>query len=97
MNAILVSSGHSPNFQFGGNPVSMAVAEAVLTVIEEEGLQQHSKEVGTFLMESLTALQEKHACIGDVRGIGLFIGVDIVKDRESREPDVDLAKVLKFR
>ncbi len=75
----------------------MAIAEAVLDVIQEESLLRNAKEVGTFFLEKLAALQEKHACIGDVRGVGLFIGVDIVKDTESKEPDVDFAREIKFR
>lgn len=75
----------------------MAIAEAVLTVIEEESLLQNAKELGEYLMEKLRVLQEKHACIGDVRGVGLFIGVDIVKDRETREADVSLANKIKYR
>lgn len=83
--------------QFGGNPVSMAIAEAVLTVIEEEDLQSNSQKMGTFLLEGLTALKEKHEAIGDVRGVGLFIGVDIVKDKESKKPDKELASLIKMR
>ena len=75
----------------------MAIAEAVLTVIEEEGLQQNAKELGDYLLESLLAMQERHACIGGGRGGGLFLGVDFVKDRESREQDVELAKEIKYR
>lgn len=75
----------------------MAVANAVLDVIEEEGLQQNAKEVGAYLLQELTSLQKKHQCIGDIRGVGLFIGVDLVKDRETREPDEELAADLKIR
>lgn len=75
----------------------MAIAEAVLSVIEEEGLQQRAKELGAYLMEKLLIMQEKYACIGDVRGVGLFIGVDIVKDKESREADVEMASLIKSR
>lgn len=75
----------------------MAIAEAVLTVIEEEGLQQNAKELGDYLLENLLAMQERHECMGHVRGVGLFIGVDFVKDRDSREPDVELAKEIKYR
>ena len=74
--------------------MSMAIAEAVLSVIEEEGLQQHAEEVGSYLLQGLEGLMEKHACIGDVRGMGLFIGVEMVKDRETREPDKELAAGL---
>ena len=80
--------------QFGGNPVSMAVSNAVLSVIEEEGLQLKSQELGDHLKSGLEELKEKYSCIGDVRGVGLFLGVDLVRDRESREPDKELADKL---
>ena len=75
----------------------MAIADAVLSIIEEESLLQNAKEVGSFLIESLKHLQKKHACIGDVRGVGLFIGIDFVKDRETREADATLAENIKYR
>lgn len=62
---------------FGGNPISCAIGEAVLDVIEEEGLQRHAKKMGDYLMGKLKALQNKHPEILDVRGSGLFIGVEI--------------------
>ena len=71
---------------FGGNPVACAAGLAVLDVLEEEHLQQHALRVGTHLIESLKALQTRHALIGDVRGSGLFVGIDLVLDREMREP-----------
>lgn len=64
---------------FGGNPVSCAIGLSVLQVIEAEGLQNQAKEVGSYYQEQLRQLGDIHACIGDVRGSGLFIGVDIVK------------------
>ena len=70
----------------------MAVSNAVLSVIEEEQLQQKAKDLGGYLKAGLEGLKEKHNCIGDVRGTGLFIGVDFVKDRESRDPDKELAE-----
>ena len=75
----------------------MAIAEAVLTVIEEEGLQRNAKELGAYLMEGLKAMQERYECMGDVRGVGLFIGIDFVKDRESRTADVELARAVKYK
>jgi 4-aminobutyrate aminotransferase-like enzyme len=75
---------------FGGNPVSMAVGLAVLDVIEEEGLQQHALRVGHYLMRGFRALGERHPEIGDVRGQGLFIGVELVEDRPSRTPATEL-------
>lgn len=76
---------------FGGNPVSMAAAQAVLKVIQEEELQAHSKKVGALLQAELAKLMDKHECVGDVRGAGLFIGFELVKDRDSKTPDKTLA------
>ena len=71
---------------FGGNPVSCAAGLAVLDVIEQEGLQENARIVGEYLTSGLRALAEKHTAIGDIRGTGLFIAVELVKDKESREP-----------
>ncbi|AQV16041.1 aspartate aminotransferase family protein [Acinetobacter pittii] len=76
---------------FGGNPVSMAAAQAVLKVIQEEELQTHSKYVGGLLLKELTKLMDKHEVVGDVRGAGLFIGFELVKDRTTKEPNKALA------
>lgn len=73
---------------FGGNPVSMATGLAVLKVIQDEELQKNALEVGGFLLEGLTNLMDKHIIIGDVRGHGLFVGVELVKDRVTLEPAV---------
>jgi len=69
---------------FGGNPVACAAGLAVLDVLEEEGLQGNALRIGTRLLEGLKALQSRHDLIGDVRGSGLFLGIDLVVDRESR-------------
>ena len=71
---------------YGGNPVSMATGLAVLDVIENEQMQQHAKQVGTYLMDGLKRLMIKYPIIGDVRGHGLFIGAELVKDRTTLEP-----------
>ncbi|HCB48894.1 MAG TPA: hypothetical protein DEP47_05075, partial [Chloroflexi bacterium] len=71
---------------FGGNPVSCAIGLAVLDVLEEEGLQNNALVVGKLLKDELGRLQEKHPLVGDVRGLGLFIGVELVKDRVILEP-----------
>lgn len=79
---------------FGGNPVSCAIGAAVLDVIEEEKLQQNSLEVGNYFMQSLRALQSEFASIGDVRGSGLFIGMELIKE-EQLTPDTALASHIK--
>lgn len=71
---------------FGGNTVSCAVGMAVLDVLERENLQANARQVGSFLKQSLEALQAKHEVIGDVRGAGLFLGVELVRNRKTREP-----------
>jgi 4-aminobutyrate aminotransferase-like enzyme/Ser/Thr protein kinase RdoA (MazF antagonist) len=71
---------------FGGNPVACAAGIAVLDVLEEECLQENALRVGSYLIARLKSLQQKHALIGDLRGSGLFLGIDLVIDRESREP-----------
>lgn len=71
---------------FGGNPVSMAAALAVLKVIEDDNLKKNAAEVGAYLRQKLEDLKEKHQVIGDVRGMGLMQGLELVKDRETKEP-----------
>jgi ethanolamine-phosphate phospho-lyase len=77
---------------YGGNPVSMAVANAVLDVIEKEKLHTHVTDVSNYLVSELNKLKAKYEVIGDIRGYGYFIGVDYVKDRQSREPATDFAR-----
>ncbi len=69
-----------------GNPVSCAAGMAVLDVIERDDLQRHCRETGRYLKTGLTALSGEHAIIGDVRGTGLFLGIELVLDRDTREP-----------
>ena len=71
---------------FGGNPVSCAIGMAVLDVIEKENLQEHAKQIGARMLEGLKKLKGRHDIIGDVRGIGLFIGIELVKDRNTLTP-----------
>lgn len=80
---------------FGGNPVSCEIGMAVLDVIEEEKLQQNAVETGEYFMNLLLDLPKEFPVIGDVRGSGLFLGVEFVKDLETKEPNTELAHFLK--
>lgn len=71
---------------FGGNPVCCAIGKAVLEVIDEEKLQQNCLTTGALLMDGLRRLQAKHSLIGEVRGKGLMLGVELVRDPGTREP-----------
>jgi 4-aminobutyrate aminotransferase-like enzyme/Ser/Thr protein kinase RdoA (MazF antagonist) len=82
---------------FGGNPVSCAIGLAVLDVIAEEGLQEYAQRVGTHLMHGMRALRRKHTLIGDVRGLGLFIGVELVVDRQTLAPAPEQASYIANR
>jgi alanine-glyoxylate transaminase/(R)-3-amino-2-methylpropionate-pyruvate transaminase len=74
---------------FGGNPVSVAMGKAVLEVIERDNTQQNALETGDYLKTGLKKLQTRHNIIGDVRGRGLMLGAELVKDRDSKEPASD--------
>ncbi len=71
---------------FGGNPVACAAALAVLAVIEDEGLVGNAAAVGGYLLDGLRALRRQYPVIGDVRGEGLLLGVELVEDQETRAP-----------
>ena len=80
---------------FGGNPVACAAALAVLDVLDDEGLVTNAASVGEWLRGELRALAGRHPSIGDVRGRGLMTGVELVRDRATREPAGDLAASVK--
>lgn len=79
---------------FGGNPVSCSIGSAVLDIIEEEKLQENALQVGKYYKNLLEGLKLKHSCIGDVRGSGLFLGVELVNP-ETHAPNTDLAQEIK--
>ncbi|UFS58605.1 aspartate aminotransferase family protein [Subtercola endophyticus] len=86
---------------FGGTPVSIAAAQAVLDIIREEGLQERARLVGGELRAALATLAETHEAIGDVRGAGQYTGIELVLDRESKSPAgplaLDVIEGLRFR
>ncbi|MCB1022122.1 MAG: aspartate aminotransferase family protein [Bryobacterales bacterium] len=71
---------------FGGNPLSMAAAKAVIDYVEEENLMKNCEDVGGYLRAGLESLQEKYPIVGEVRGMGLMQAIELVKDRQSKEP-----------
>jgi alanine-glyoxylate transaminase / (R)-3-amino-2-methylpropionate-pyruvate transaminase len=82
---------------FGGNPVVSAIGKAVLEVIEREKLQENSLIQGSYLLAGLEKLKAKHPLIGDVRGKGLMLGIELVKDRQTKEPaKAECAQVLEL-
>ena len=80
---------------YGGNPVSCRAAIAVLDVMEKERLQENAYKVGLYLLNKLKKLGNKYDLIGDVRGRGLFLGIEIVRNRQTREPGTKKAKEIR--
>ncbi|MEW6263409.1 MAG: aspartate aminotransferase family protein [Thermodesulfobacteriota bacterium] len=76
---------------YGSNPMSCAAGRAVLRAIDEDGTLRNARETGGYLKDKLNRLQDKHDVIGDVRGCGLMLGVELVKDRRLKTPGVDEA------
>ena len=79
---------------FGGNPVSCACGMAVLDVIEDEALQKHARDMGTLFLDGLERLKKRHPLVGDVRGRGLFLGIELVRDHATLGPASDEAEEL---
>eukprot|EP00745_Piridium_sociabile_P003768 TRINITY_DN121908_c0_g2_i1.p1 TRINITY_DN121908_c0_g2~~TRINITY_DN121908_c0_g2_i1.p1 ORF type:complete len:150 (-),score=22.64 TRINITY_DN121908_c0_g2_i1:102-551(-) len=86
---------------YGGNPMACAVGRAVLKVIDEDGLQENCAHLGGYMFAQLRKLQERYEILGDVRGRGLMIGCEFVKDRDTKEPAktevTEIHEILKSR
>jgi 4-aminobutyrate aminotransferase-like enzyme len=82
---------------FGGNPVSCAIGREVLQIVNDENLQGHALKVGNYLLNGLRTLQQEYELIGDVRGHGLFLGLELVKNKTTLEPAGNQAKHLTNR
>ena len=80
---------------FGGNPVSAAIGQAVFDIVEDECLQRNALEIGTYLQESVKELARKHSIIADVRGSGLFIGVEMITD-QNQPATKEVADLMEF-
>ena len=79
---------------YGANPTSCAAGRAVLQVIREEKTQENARIVGGALLARLKDLQQRHKAIGDVRGRGLMLAIEMVKDRQTKEPDADITAAV---
>ncbi len=79
---------------YSGNPVACAAALAVLDIYEKEDLAARSREIGATILKHFSTLQTSYACIGEVRGIGCMIAMELVKDRATREPDAQITSAL---
>jgi 4-aminobutyrate aminotransferase-like enzyme len=77
-------SGSSSSY--GGNPLAAAAAAASLKIIDDEDLVENSRRVGAHLLEKISDWSERYPFVGDVRGLGLFVGLDLVRDKETKEP-----------
>jgi 4-aminobutyrate aminotransferase-like enzyme/Ser/Thr protein kinase RdoA (MazF antagonist) len=82
---------------FGGNPVSCAVGLEVLNIVLEENLQEHAQRVGERMLAGLRPFVERYPLVGDVRGSGLFLGMELVRDRETLEPATERAAYVMNR
>lgn len=96
LDDVVAQFGHDVRYfnTFGGNSVAMAAAQATLDVLRDEELQANANSVGAGLQGGLAELASRHAQIGDVRGSGLYIGVEIVADVESARPDPNAAAAI---
>ncbi len=89
--------GGSHASTFGGNPLTCVASSAVIDVIKEEKLLENATKQGNYIMKWLKNLKEECKIIGDVRGKGLMIGMEIVEDKETKEPASEKAKEIMMR
>src|SRR5262249_34918695 len=80
------SNPSASSSSYGGNPLAAAAGLAALEIIVREDLPKNADRVGAVMLTRLEALQEKYRCVGDVRGQGLLLGIELVRDRRTREP-----------
>lgn len=79
--------------QYGGNPVSCAIAIAVMDTVDSENLMENARNVGDYLLSNLKSMRDKFPdVIGDVRGVGLFLGIELIKDPKAKTPATDDAR-----
>ncbi len=84
----------SASTSYGGNPMACAAALASIEVIEEEGLNEHAQRLGQYFLKRMEAMKQAHPIIGDVRGKGCLLGIELVKDRTTKEPFVEAGKAV---
>jgi len=84
----------SASTSYGGNPMACAAALASIEVIQEENLCEHSAQLGAYILGLLEKMKERHPIIGEVRGKGCLLGIELVKDRNTREPFVEAGRMV---
>jgi 4-aminobutyrate aminotransferase-like enzyme len=84
----------SASTSYGGNPMGCAAALASIEVIEEENLCERATHLGAILLDEMKAMQQRHPIIGEVRGMGCLLGIELVKDRHTREPFEEAGKLV---
>jgi len=101
VTAMLVSEKHkesidriSASTSYGGNPMACAAALTSLEVMEEEGLLEHALELGDYFTRRMAQIKEAHPIVGDVRGLGCLLGIELVKDRDTKEPFEEAGKLV---
>jgi 4-aminobutyrate aminotransferase-like enzyme len=84
----------SASTSYGGNPMACAAALASIVAMEEEGLLEHAMVLGDYFEKRMEQMKADHPIIGDVRGKGCLLGVEMVKDRETKEPFTEAGKII---